>query len=160
MTSLNKGPHPIPVHSVYVKLTLFSHRSHKELFDYFWHANDHFHPRPRAHPRHYHLVQPVENGNITPLPDPQEVSSLTPAWDPSSRTPGWTPKQLPSPPAPVGPPASTWTSADSDAPTEQTVSLEHVLFDPRLLNTKLKVKFMGGAHENKEAAIASSLSNG
>jgi len=38
--------------------------------------------------------------------------------------------------------------------------MEHVLFDPRLLGIKLKVKFMGGVHKNKETDIASSIVDG
>jgi len=38
--------------------------------------------------------------------------------------------------------------------------MEHVLFDSRLLGIKLKVKFMGGAYENKETDIASSIVDG
>lgn len=111
-------------------------------------------------------MQPVETGSGTPLPDPREVSSSTPAWDPSSRTPGWTPRWLSGPQAPeprssLSPAApSTLTSAGPHVPTEQAAPTEHVLFDPRLLNIKIKVKFTGGEHENKEAVIAPSIFEG
>jgi len=74
-----------------------SYRSYVQLFDYFQPRDDHFHPLPCPCPRPHGLAWSVETGGITPLPDPQEVSSLTPAWDPSSRTPGWTPRQLSNP---------------------------------------------------------------
>jgi len=58
------------------------------------------------------------------------------------------------------PPALTSTLLDPHALTKQAAPMEHVLFDPRLLGIKLKVKFMGGAHENKETDIASSIVDG
>ena len=60
-----------------------------------------------------------------------------------------------SPPAP-----HALTSADPHAPTEQAKHLEHGLFDPQLLNIKLKVKFMEGEHENKKAVTAPSIFDG
>ena len=139
-----------------------------QLFNYFQPRDDHFHPLPCPRPQPHGLVRPVETGGITPLPDPQEVSLSTPAWDPSSRTPGWTPRWLSNPrapesrssPLPVVPPASTSTLLDPHAPTKQAAPMEHVLFDSRLLGIKLKVKFMGGAYENKETDIASSIVDG
>jgi len=96
------------------------------------------------------------------------VSSSIPAWDPLSQTPGWTPRWLSSlrapesgsSPLPVVPPALTLTLSDPHAPTKQAAPMEHVLLDPQLLGIKLKVKFMGGAHENKETDIASSIVDG
>jgi len=58
------------------------------------------------------------------------------------------------------PPALTSTLLDPHAPTKQAAPMEHVLFDPRLLGIKLKVKFTGGAHKNKETDIASSIVDG
>jgi len=145
-----------------------SYRSHVQLFDYFQPQDDHFYPLPCLRPQPHSLARPVETGGITPLPDPQEVLSSTPAWDPSSRTPGWTPRWLSSPqasesrssPLPAVPPALTSTLLDPHAPTKRAAPMEHVLFDPQLLDIKLKVKFMGGAHENKETDIVSSIVDG
>ena len=63
-------------------------------------------------------------------------------------------------PLPAVPPAFTSTLLDHHAPTKQAAPIEHVLFDPRLLGIKLKVKFTGGAHKNKETDIASSIVGG
>jgi len=58
------------------------------------------------------------------------------------------------------PPALTLTLLDPHAPTKQAAPMEHVLFDPQLLGIKLKVKFTGEAHKNKETDIASSIVDG
>jgi hypothetical protein len=150
-------------------LTPLFHRSYQKLFDYFRPQDDRFHPLPSSRTQSQFRVQghaQATSGNITPLPDPREVSSSTPAWDPSSRTPGWTPSPSSTPawdpssrtPGWTPSPALTSTpaAADSHSPTEQAVPMEHVLFDPRLLNIKLKVKFTGGVHSNKEGVIAPS----
>ena len=143
-------------------LTPLSHRSYWELFDYSRPRNDHFHPLPHLLSQPFSLAQ---LGGITPLPDSREVLLSTPAWDPSSRTPGWTPRWLSSPQPPesgssVVPLASASTSADPHALTKQAAPIEHVLFDPRLLGIKIKVKFMGGIYENKEVDITPSIVNG
>jgi hypothetical protein len=103
----------------------------KFLADFCLPRNVHFRPRQRSVvPRSwasgnnitpFHLLS-VSSGNVTPVPDPSEVSSSTPAWNPSAQTPSWN-TRTPTPP-----------------PTPPT----HILFDPRLFGIKVQAKVNGG----------------
>jgi hypothetical protein len=56
------------------------------------------------------------------MPDPSEISSSTPAWNPSSQTPGW----------------------NTRATTPPSACPPHILFDARLFGVKVQAKVEGG----------------
>ena len=124
-----------------------------------------FHP-----PRHYRSRQflpplqasqpsissPLAPGGATPMPDCS--TSLSPAWNPSSRTPGWEPSfDAPTAtlPSPISPPiASTSRVAAVQEPPQ------HPLLNPLLVGISLKANITEKDEKVKEQNISIVENNG
>lgn len=75
-------------------------------------------------------------GYITPMPEPSESMSLSPAWDPSSSTP----RHEPDP-----------NRSSPDHPSQE--SIQHVLLNPQLINIRLRVVVTGGKYTQRELIV-------
>src|SRR5271155_4119681 len=137
----------------------------KQLFDFSRPVDMLFHP-----PRHYRSRQflpplhasqpstssPLAPGGATPMPDCS--TSLSPAWNPSSRTPGWEPSfDAPTAtlPSPISPPiASTSRVAAVQEPPQ------HPLLNPLLVGISLKANITEKDGKVKEQNISIVENNG
>jgi len=142
----------------------------KQLFDFSWPVDKLFHP-----PRHYKSQQPprwglppiqapqpstsssLALGGATPMPD--SSTSVTPAWNPSSRTPGWepacdTPAATPLRPTSPPPIASTSRAAAVQEPAD------HLLLNQLLVGVSLKVNVTEKDGKVKEHNISIVEHNG
>ena len=86
------------------------------------------------------------------MPHPSEVSSMTPAWDLSSRTPEHH--------ALLAPPSTSTSDLVLPAPTLNLIVPEHPLLNPLLFDVKVQVKVLGGQLNLAKVYVSSMMHEG